>query len=68
MLRWSTMSKKPPLIQTNPFLRNAVKREKAFLTNVSSSTSVETGRKTEAIARELQNPPSSAIKSRQRSG
>jgi DNA mismatch endonuclease (patch repair protein) len=34
-----------PLIETNPLLRNPAKSRNALVTNVSSSTSVETGRR-----------------------
>jgi hypothetical protein len=44
---------KKPLIETNPYLRDANGRRKALITNVSSNTSVETGRKAETIARAL---------------
>jgi hypothetical protein len=42
-----------PLIETNPYLRDAAKRRQSLITNVSSSTSVETGRRPETIARAL---------------
>ena len=42
-----------PLIETNPFLRDPKKFRKALITNVSSSTAVETGAPVEAIARAL---------------
>ena len=62
------MSRKP-LIETNPYLRDGEKRRKALITNVSSSTSVETGRKTEAIARTLgEGERASSVKTRQGSG
>jgi hypothetical protein len=44
---------KRPLIETNPYLRDADKRRKGIITNVSSSTTVETGRKVETIVRTL---------------
>ncbi len=42
-----------PLIETNPYLRDPEKFRKALVTNVSSSTSVETGASVESIARTL---------------
>ena len=42
-----------PLIETNPFLRDPKKFRKALITNVSSSTAVETGAPVETIARIL---------------
>jgi hypothetical protein len=42
-----------PLIETNPHLRDPEKFRKALITNVSSSTSVETGASVESIARAL---------------
>ena len=60
---------KKPLIETNPYLRNADKRRKSLITNVSSNTAVETGRKTETIARALNREDRAApLKSRQGSG
>lgn len=60
---------KKPLLETNPYLRDADKGRKALITNVSSNTSVETGRKPEAIARDLNRAqPKSPVKTRQRSG
>jgi hypothetical protein len=62
------MSKKP-LLETNPYLRDDEKRRKALVTNVSSNTAVETGRKPEAIARTLtRESGQAALKPRQRSG
>jgi len=58
-----------PLIETNAFLRDPAKFRKALITNVSSSTAIETGAPVEAIARMLTegrqskpvtNPPDSA--------
>ncbi|MGH7166015.1 MAG: hypothetical protein ACREIS_10890 [Nitrospiraceae bacterium] len=42
-----------PLIETNLYLRAPEKYRKALITNVSSSTAVETGAPVEAIARTL---------------
>ena len=47
---------KRPLVETNPYLRDTDKRRKSLITNVSSNTSVETGRSTETIARALTQP------------
>jgi hypothetical protein len=47
-----TMPKKP-LIETNAYLRDPMLYRKALVTNVSSSTAIETGTKIEAIARAL---------------
>jgi hypothetical protein len=44
---------KKPLIESNPYLRDPARRRKALIINVSGNTSVETGRKAEAIARAL---------------
>lgn len=44
-----------PLIETNPYLRDPEKFRKALITNVSSSTAVETGAPVESIARTLAN-------------
>ncbi len=46
------MSNKP-LIETNPYLKAPEKYRKALITNVSSSTAVETGTPVESIARTL---------------
>jgi hypothetical protein len=60
---------KKPLIETNPYLRDADKRRKGLITNVSSNTSVETGRKAETIARALSRGERAApVKGRQGSG
>ncbi len=45
--------KQKPLIETNPYLRDPEKFRKALITNVSSSTAVETGASVESIARTL---------------
>jgi hypothetical protein len=58
---------KKPLIETNPYLRGTDKARKALITNVSSNTSIETGRSTEAIARDLSRSRSS-VKTRPGSG
>jgi len=57
---------KKPLIETNPYLRDTDKRRKGLIINVSSNTSIETGRKAETIARTLNRAAS--LKPRQRSG
>lgn len=44
---------KKPLIETNPYLRDPEKYRKALITNVSSSTAVETGATVESVARML---------------
>jgi hypothetical protein len=45
--------KQKPLIETNPYLRDPEKFRKALITNVSSSTAVETGAPVGSIARKL---------------
>jgi hypothetical protein len=57
-----------PLIETNPYLRDAAKRRESLITNVSSSTSVETGRKPETIARALTRDQHTGRIKRQGSG
>jgi hypothetical protein len=42
---------KRPLIETNPYLRDPEKFRKALITNVSSSTAVETVKKPQGSAR-----------------
>ncbi|MGH7209581.1 MAG: hypothetical protein ACREIL_09385 [Nitrospiraceae bacterium] len=42
-----------PLIETNPHLKVPEKYRKALITNVSSSTAVETGTPVESISRAL---------------
>jgi hypothetical protein len=60
---------KKPLIETNPYLSDADKRRKGLITNVSSNTSIETGRKPETIARALNREGRAAqLKTRQGSG
>lgn len=44
---------KKPLIETNPYLRDPEKYRKALITNISSSTAVETGATVESVARML---------------
>jgi hypothetical protein len=44
---------KRPLIETNPYLRDPEQFRKALITNVSTSTAVETGAPVESIARTL---------------
>lgn len=43
-----------PLIETNPFLRDPEKFRKALITNVASSTAIETGVPVASIARMLE--------------
>lgn len=45
--------KQKPLIETNPYLRDPEKFRKALITNVSSSTAIETGASVESIAHTL---------------
>lgn len=59
---------KKPLIETNPHLRDAQRRRKAIITNVSSNTSVETGRKPAVIARVLTRSGVVPLKTREGSG
>ena len=44
---------KKPLIETNAYLRDPGQYRKRLVTNVSSSTAIETGTKVGAIARSL---------------
>ena len=44
---------KRPLIETNPYLRDPEQFRKALITNVATSTSVETGATVASIARTL---------------
>ena len=46
--------KQKPLIETNPYLRNPEKLRKLLVTNVSSSTAIETGASVDSIARMLE--------------
>lgn len=46
------MSKKP-LIETNPYINVTEKYRQALITNISSSTAIETGVPAEEIARTL---------------
>ena len=46
------MSKKS-LIETNPYLQNSKQYEDSLITNVSSSTAVETGEIVETISEQL---------------
>jgi hypothetical protein len=48
------MRKKKTLIETNPYLRDPKKREKAIIWSVATSTAIETGRSAKAIARDLE--------------
>ena len=44
---------KRPLIETNPYLRDPEQFRKALITNVATSTAVETGAPVASIARTL---------------
>ncbi|MEX2490516.1 MAG: hypothetical protein WD425_02020 [Nitrospirales bacterium] len=62
------MSKKP-LIETNPYLKATEKYRQALITNVSSSTAIETGIPAEEIARLLtQTGNAEAVKKPKGSG
>ncbi len=45
--------RKKPLIETNPYLKAPDKYRQALITNISSSTAIETGVPVEEIARIL---------------
>lgn len=60
-----TMQKKS-LIQTNPYLRAPEQYHKALVTNVSSSTAIETGATVASIAKTL-SLESKSVKTPQRS-
>ena len=60
-----TMQKKS-LLQTNPYLRAPEQYRKALVTNVSSSTAIETGATVASIAKTL-NPESALVKTPRRS-
>lgn len=47
---------KKPLIETNPHLAITVQYRKALVTNVASSTAIETGASVESITRLLTEP------------
>jgi hypothetical protein len=51
--RYDHTMPKRPLIETNAHLRDPAQYRKGLVTNVSSSTAIETGTKIEAIARAL---------------
>lgn len=53
--------KQKPLIETNPYLRDPKKFRAALITNVSSSTAIETGAPVEAIARTLADADKSRL-------
>ena len=53
LLCYNLPMEQKPLIETNPYLRDPEKFRKALITNVSSSTAVETGAPVESIARTL---------------
>lgn len=57
---------KESLIQTNPYLRALEQYRKALVTNVSSSTAIETGATVASIAKTL-SPESKSVKIPQRS-
>lgn len=46
--------KQRPLIETNPYLRDAEKFRKALISSVASSTAIETGQSIDAIVRMLE--------------
>ena len=59
---------KRPLIETNPYLRDPEQFRKALITNVATSTAVETGAPVASIARTLaQSNKVEAVKKPQRS-
>jgi hypothetical protein len=58
---------KKSLIQTNPYLRTPEQYRKILVTNVSSSTAIETGASVASIAKTL-NPENKPVKTPQRSG
>jgi hypothetical protein len=63
----STMKQKP-LIETNPYLRDPEKLRKLLITNVSSSTAIETGASVDSIACMLEETKNTApLKTTQRS-
>jgi hypothetical protein len=45
--------RKKPLIETNPFLKTPEKYREALITNIASSTAIETGMPVEEISRML---------------
>ncbi|MDA0738326.1 MAG: hypothetical protein O2999_06420 [Nitrospirae bacterium] len=45
--------RKKPLIETNPFFKTPEKYRKALVTNIATSTAIETGMPVEEIARML---------------
>jgi len=56
------------LLETNPYLRDREQYQKALITNVSSSTAIETGASVESIARTLiASKETEQIKKRQHS-
>ena len=56
------------LIETNPYLRDPEKLRKLLVTNVSSSTAIETGASVDSIARILQETRNTTpLKTTQRS-
>lgn len=62
------MSKKP-LIETNPYLKEPARYRRDLITNVSSSTAIETGGSVETIAKSLRlRSKGSPIRMRRGSG
>jgi hypothetical protein len=60
--------KRKPLTETNPYLRDPEKLRKLLVTNVSSSTAIETGASVDSIARMLEKSDKPApLKTTQRS-
>jgi len=57
---------KKSLIQTNPYLRTPEQYRKMLVTNVSSSTAIETGASVASIAKTL-GPENKPVKTPQRS-
>jgi hypothetical protein len=56
-----------PLLETNPHLRDPAAYWKALITNVSSSSAIETGASVESIAQTLtESEETDQIKKRQR--
>jgi hypothetical protein len=49
--------RRKPLIATNPHLKNRARYRRDLITNVSSSTAIETGAKVETVAKNLPEQP-----------
>ena len=65
---YNTTMKQKPLIETNPYLRDPAKLRKLLVTNVSTSTAVETGASVDSISRMLEKSEKPApFKTTQRS-